>query len=104
MNATLQAPARCACGADATANGRECGSCFRERLGTVHSGFAPSRSAGAGQVDPVKTRRFENRLEDYRAVRYEGSQPRTTRRRDIDATKAASDVLGSAVRHDRVGR
>jgi hypothetical protein len=89
------------CGAEPTANGRECPDCFRERLGSVSVGFAPTRSLGAGQMDRTKTRAWENRLEDYRKVRVEGSQPATTRRSDIEATKRESDRTGAAVRADR---
>ena len=91
----------CACGEPATANGRECSVHFRERVGSVNSAFTPSRTAGAGQIDPIKSRRWGNRLEDYRKVRKEGSRPKTTRRRDIEATKRASDQVGAPVRAGR---
>jgi len=90
--------ALCACGAPATANGRECPSCFLGRLFTVGNGFTPTRDRG--QIDPKKSRRWDSRLEDYRRVRMEGSQPRTTKRRDIDAAKRASDTAGQAFRAD----
>lgn len=104
MSATLVDPGaitRCACGEPASANGRECASCFRDRLASVNSGFTPTRSAGAGQIDPVKSHRWDHRLEDYRKVRKEGSQPKSTKRRDIEATKRASDQIGAPI---RVGR
>jgi len=91
----------CACGQPATFNGRECPSCARDRLGSVNSAFTPTRTAGAGQVDPVKSRRWDNRLEDYRKVRKEGSRPKSTKRRDIEATKRASDLAGAPVRAGR---
>jgi hypothetical protein len=89
----------CRCGAPATSGSArlECSDCFRERLGTINSGFAPTRSGGAGQVDPVKSRRWGSRLEDYRRTRAEGSQPRSTRRRDIDLAKRASDIAQAPV-------
>lgn len=92
----------CACGTPATANGRECGSCFHGRLSTVRNGFTPTR--GRNQIDPAKSRRWDNRLEDYRRVRMEGSQPRTTKRRDIDAAKRISDDRQESYRADRLGR
>lgn len=94
----------CACGAPPTANGRECGDCYRSRLGSVSVGFAPTRSLGAGQVDTQASRRFENRLHDYAAVRHEGIQPRGTKRRDIDEAKAISDTAGAAFRADPYAR
>jgi len=97
----MSTTALCYCGQPATSNGRECPTHFRERVGSVNSGFAPTRSAGAGQVDPVKSRRWMTRLEDYRKVRHEGSQPRTTRRMDIEATKRASDLVSAPVRAGR---
>jgi hypothetical protein len=94
----------CECGAPATANGRECPACFHDRLATVRSAFTPTRTAGAGQIDPEKSRRWDSRLDDYRRTRAEGSQPKSTRRRDIEAAKAASDRAGRAFRADRAGR
>ena len=96
--ATLE---RCACGEPATANGRECPTCYRERLGSVNNGFAPTRSLGAGQMDRTKSKRWDGRLEDYAKTRHEGSQPATTRRRDIEASKRISDVTGRAHRADQ---
>lgn len=43
------------------------------------------------------SRRFHSRLDDYAAVRKEGSQPAGTKRIDIDRAKAASDHVGAAV-------
>jgi hypothetical protein len=74
----------------------ECGPCWRGRVGSVHSGFAPSKSAGAGQIDPTKSRKFEGRLDDYAAVRAEGAQPRSTKQRHIDEAKRLSDDTGKA--------
>jgi len=96
--ATLE---RCACGEPAVANGTECSDCFLERLRSVNNGFAPTRSLGAGQMDRTKTKRWDGRLEDYAKVRREGSQPVTTRRRDIEASKRESDRTGAAHRADR---
>jgi len=92
---------KCWCGADATANGTECSTHYLERLRSVQSSFAPTRSLGAGKMDTTASRRQEARLEDYRRVRYEGSQPASTRRRDIEATKRESDRTGAAHRADR---
>src|SRR6266513_3080523 len=87
----------CACGEPATANGRECGDCFRERLQSVRSNFAPTRTLGAGKhLGLTAGRRLESRLEDYRATRAEGIQPSSTRRADIDRAKRLSDQAGSA--------
>lgn len=86
----------CECGELATANERECPRCFRERLGSVSQGFAPTRSLGAGQMDRTASRRWESRLEDYRATRKEGIQPKGTRRRQIDEAKRISDDRGAA--------
>lgn len=93
----------CACGAAATANGVECPEHFLERLRSVRTGFAPTRSLGAGQMDRTASKRWEGRLEDYRRVRHEGSQPATTRRRDIEASKRISDRTGQAHRADTAG-
>jgi len=95
---------RCACGEPATANGRECPDHFRERLGSVQQGFAPTRTLGAGQMDRTASKRMESRLEDYRKVRYEGIQPLSTRQRHIDQAKELSDLTGSAHRADRAAR
>jgi hypothetical protein len=92
----------CACGAPASSNGRECPACFRDRLATVSNGFTPTREHG--QIDPEKSRRWDSRLEDYRRTRAEGSQPRSTRRRDIETAKATSDRAGRAFRADRASR
>ncbi len=97
----MSAVPRCRCGEPATANGRECGACFRDRLCSVHNGYTPTRTVGAGQVDPAKTRRWDSRLEDYRKVRHEGSQPAGTKRRQIDAAKRRSDEAQAAFRADR---
>jgi hypothetical protein len=93
----------CACGAEATANGRECPPCYRRRLRSVSSGFAPS-GAGGAVIDPIASRRLEGRLEEYRASRAEGIQPRTTRRSDVQKAKELSDRTGSAFRADAVAR
>jgi hypothetical protein len=85
------------------ANGVECSTHFLERLRSVNTGFAPTRSLGAGQMDRTKSRRWDSRLEDYRKVRHEGSQPATTRRSDIETAKRISDVTGSAHRADTAG-
>lgn len=94
----------CPCGALASAGSSrgECGCCFRERLSTVSNGFTPTR--GRNQIDPAKSRRWDSRLEDYRRVRMEGSQPRTTKRRDIDAAKRISDEVGAPFRADAKSR
>lgn len=80
----------CACGALATANGRECPRCYRARLGSLGNHFTPTRTAGA---NPDAQRRWDNRLEDYRSTRMEGIQPRSTSQRDIDEAKAISDQI-----------
>jgi hypothetical protein len=92
---------KCACGAEATANGTECSEHYLERLRSVTSSFAPTRSFGAGKMDTTRSRRHESRLEDYRRVRLEGNQPVSTRQRDIDASKLISDRTGAAHRADR---
>jgi len=81
----MSAQALCDCGAPATANGRECGRCYRTRVGSL------------GRIaDPAHTRRWYNRLEGYRAVRAEGSQPRGTKTVDIEEAKRVSDATGRA--------
>lgn len=97
-------PSECACGAPATANGRECGDCFRARLGSVNSGFAPTRSLGAGQMDPAKTHSFESRLDDFRRVAAEGSVPKTTQRAAIEQAKRISDRTGRPYLADATSR
>jgi hypothetical protein len=92
---------RCACGREATANGRECGSCYRERLGSVSNGFTPTR--GRARFDSSKGRKHMSRLERYKATREEGSQPASTRSSDIDAARAASDRTGKPFRSDLAG-
>jgi hypothetical protein len=92
---------KCWCGDDATANGTECSTHYLERLRSVQTSFAPTRSLGAGQMDTTASRRHEARLEDYRRVRLEGSQPATTRRSDIEVAKRESDRTGAAHRADR---
>lgn len=90
----------CACGMPATAGTErgECPDCFRARLGSVRSAFAPTRSLGAGKMlGATPAREWESRLEDYRKVRAEGSQPPGTTRRDVELTKRASDIAGAAV-------
>lgn len=82
----------CACGAPATANDRECGSCFRERLGSV----------SAASASPAENRSWANRLERYRATRAEGSQPSSTRTQAIDDARRLSDATGRAFRSDQV--
>jgi hypothetical protein len=93
---SVDVEALCACGAPATANGRECPGCWRERLGTVRTLFAPTRSIGAGQVDRTLSKRWDSRLEDYRATRAEGIQPQGTRQEQIDVAKRLSDDAGEA--------
>lgn len=80
----------CACGAPATANDRECPVHFLERIGSISHMVS----------SPASNRRWDNRLERYRATRAEGSQPTSTRTRDIDAARAASDETGQAFRAD----
>lgn len=104
MATTLQDMETCACGEPASANGRECPECFRVRLGSVQQGFAPTRSLKAGQMDRTASKRWEHRLEDYQHTRQEGIQPLTTRTRDIEEAKRASDETGQAFRADIVGR
>jgi hypothetical protein len=91
---------KCWCGSDANANGTECSMHYLERLRSVQTTFAPTRSLGAGQTDRTKSKRWDNRLEDYRRVRHEGSQPATTRRSDIEVAKRESDRTGVAHRAD----
>lgn len=97
---------RCRCGNPASSGSHrgECPSCFRERLGTVQTAFAPTRSVGAGQVDRTSSKRWDNRLEDYRRVRMEGSQPRTTKREHIEEAKRISDEVGAPFRADAKSR
>lgn len=86
---SAEAESLCECGESASANGRECGACYRGRLVSV------GRTS-----DPGKKRRWYSRLEQYRAVRSEGSQPRGTKTRDIEEAKRASDAMGEAFRAD----
>lgn len=92
---TLQ---RCTCGEPATANERECGSCYRSRLGSVSVGFAPT----AG-VDIAGNRIAARKLERYAQARREGIQPVTTQERDVDMAMRASDETGQAFRADTGG-
>lgn len=93
------APARvCACGQPATANGRECPPCYRERLGSVTLTSAPPMRAGASGRDPNV--RWQRRLDDYARTRAEGIQPSTTRQQEIDDAKRVSDEMGTAFRGD----
>lgn len=87
----------CACGAPASANGRECATCFRARLGSVSNHYTPSRTLG---TNPKAQGVWDRRLESYRSARVEGIQPASTQQRDIDNAKAASDALGTAYRAD----
>lgn len=95
---------RCACGREATANGRECGVCFRERVGSVRIGFSPTRSPGAGMMDPARSRRWDTRLQRYADTRREGIQPRGTKNRDIDEARRLSDKAQAAFRADAPSR
>lgn len=92
---------RCACGSEATANGVECPSCYRERLGSVSNGFTPTR--GRARFDSSKGRKHMSRLERYKATREEGSQPASTKAADIDAARAVSDATGKPFRADLAG-
>ncbi len=92
------ATSRCACGAEATANGRECGPCYRERLGSVSTAFAPTRT-GSDRTAQLK---LDRRLEHYRKARADGIQPATTRVKDVDAALAVSDHTQTAFRADRL--
>lgn len=83
----------CACGAPATANGRECAGCFRSRISTV----------GHAKSSPADNRRWDGRLERYAATRAEGSLPMATTDRAIDTARAASDETGRAFRADMFG-
>jgi hypothetical protein len=89
---------KCACGKPATANGRECPGCFRGRLLSVRNGFTPTRVQG--QIDPLKSRRWDSRLERYRSTRKEGIQPATTRSADIDTARRLSDETQEPFRAD----
>jgi hypothetical protein len=82
----------CACGEPASANGRECGACYRERLRSVSNGYRPSVH-----------RRWDGRLERYRQTRMEGSQPRGTTTAAIDEARQLSDLTGQAFRADTGG-
>lgn len=90
---TLTRAARCVvcrCGREANANGRECATCFRARLGSL--GIVSDMGA---------QRKMMNRLEAYRRTRMEGIQPRTTSWADIDQARRLSDQTGVAFRADR---
>ena len=91
---------KCWCGAEANANATECSVHYLERLRSVQTAFAPTRSLGAGQTDRTKSKRWDGRLEEYRKVRMEGSQPASTKRSDIERAKEISDRTGSAHRAD----
>lgn len=86
----------CQCGRPATANGRECSTCFRTRLRSVGTTFAPTRTG----TDRTAERKLSRRLEHYRKARVEGIQPATTRTRDVDAALAVSDASQTAFRAD----
>lgn len=86
----------CACGKPATANGRECGTCYRRRLSSVGTNFSPSKGGSDGSPD----QRLARRLEHYRKARAEGIQPTSTRTADVDAALALSDATQTAFRAD----
>lgn len=81
----------CACGAPAVANDRECSPCFRERIGSISHASA----------SPAENRRWNDRLERYRATRAEGSQPQTTKTQAIDDARRISDFTGKPFRADK---
>lgn len=93
--------AMCACGREATANGRECPTCFRRRLLSVNNGFTPTRSEG---MDSSATTRLDDRLDRYAKARKEGIQPSSTKPRDVADAVAISDAAGEAYRADFGGR
>lgn len=68
----------------------ECRACWKERIGTI----------GIPRADPKKQRRWDSRLERYRAARQEGSQPASTSSRDIDKARKVSDRTGRPYRAD----
>ena len=93
----------CACGRPAFANGRECGTCFRERLSSITVNYAPTKDSDR-RLGRDDNQRFDRRLERYRAARMEGSQPATTRQHDVDAALAWSDEHQKPFRADTEGR
>lgn len=97
----MDAMKTCACGREATANGRECGLCYRARLLSLAVDYTPTRTQGR---DPKKQAAWDKRLDDYAAVVAEGSQPRTTQRKDIEAAKVISDYTGKPYRADTMNR
>lgn len=73
----------CTCGAEATANGRECGRCFHERVSSVVLKVPPSyRPYG---------RAFEARLKRFRDTAAEGSVPRAVSEAAITEARRTSD-------------
>lgn len=76
----------CACGAPATANGRECGACFHERLASVVLKVPPAgRPYG---------RAFDARLQRFRDTAAEGSVPRAVTDAAIVEARRTSDETG----------
>jgi len=82
----------------------ECGRCWRARILTISNGFTPTRTVGAGQVDPDASREWEGHLDEYARARAEGIQPATTERKDVQAAKAFSDEMGEAFDAGAMGR
>jgi len=82
----------------------QCGRCWRMGILTVRNGFTPSRTVGAGQIDPAASKEWDGELAEYAAARAEGIQPATTRRKDIQAAKAFSDEMGVAFDAGQMGR
>lgn len=86
----------CRCGREATANGRECPSCFRERIGSVNNGYTPSRARGS--MRPEENRKWDARLERYASLRRQGVQPESTKSRDIEKADRLSQATGEPFR------
>jgi predicted nucleic acid-binding Zn-ribbon protein len=87
----------------------ECGRCFLIRIGSVRIHYHPSATPGrasrtGGLIDPAASRRHEARMEDYRRLKAEGQQPKTTQRKDLDAAKRASDETGEPFQAGRFAR
>lgn len=80
----------CACGALATANGRECPACYRDRLLGISNHYTPTRTEGS---NPTAQATWDRRLDDYASVRAEGIQPRSTSRAAIEEAKQISDQI-----------
>lgn len=91
----------CACGQPATANGRECVACWRDRVSSVNTAFHPTAGRELGVT---ANKKWFGRLERFRQTAAEGSVPRGTSTAAIDEARRVSDETGQAFRADYEGR